>query len=139
MGDIEEEIIQTQCLSECVCVEKQQLVSPFQILSLSRTDHHSFQDGHNFATYGHAKLKNTAVPQKSFSTVYMNLMGCYMLQLEGVNLKGNVEGLHISASETATFILDSPITFCIQEIQYHTFITATGPVFNPMSASSICK
>lgn len=61
-------------------------------------------------------------------------------------MKGNIEDLpKIGANEAAIFILyaptEYPTTFYIQEMLYHTFITATGYVFNSKSigVSSICK
>lgn len=66
---------------------------PFRSFLFPGTDHHCFQGDHNFATCNHAKFKNIKVPKKSFSTVYIYLMDSYILQLEAMNLKGNIEDL----------------------------------------------
>lgn len=80
------------CVSS-VGVSNSNLLLSIRSLFFPGTDHHCFQGDHNFATCNNAKLKNIKAPKKSFSTIYIYLMGCYTLQLEAMNLKGNIEDL----------------------------------------------
>lgn len=51
----------------CVCVLRNSNLFLFLRSSLfPETDHRHFQGDQNFATYGHAKLKNLEVPPKEF-------------------------------------------------------------------------
>jgi len=73
-------------------VSNSNLFLSFRSLLFPGTDHHCFQGDHNFATCNNAKFKNIKAP-KRFSTVYIYLMDYYTLQLEAMNLKGNIEDL----------------------------------------------
>lgn len=128
----------------CACVKQQQPVPLFQMASPSRNKTPCFQGDHNFSTCDNANFKNKTAQEELQHSFHIDLMGCYTLQLEAMNLKGNIEDLpKSSANETVTFIFysptEDPTTVCTEEILYHTFITATGHVFSPISASSICK
>lgn len=76
-----------------VGVSNSNLLLSIRSLFFPGRDHHCFQGDHNFATCNNAKFKNIKAPKKSFSTIYIYLMGCYTLQLEAMNLKGNIEDL----------------------------------------------
>ena len=160
MGDLEEWMIHVQCFSEdrvrsvcacacaCVCVfggkvRSSNLAPLFRSL-FSRIDHHCFQGDHNLQPVTKLNLKTFKCLKRVLAQFTYIPYGLLHFAVRGN--EGKYWGLaKLHANETATFILyaptEYPTTFCIQEILYHTFVTATRQVFNSksISVSNICK
>ena len=109
-------------------------------------DHHCFHGDHNLQPVTRLNLKTFKCLKRVSAQFTYIPYGLLHFAVRGNELEGKYWALaKIYANETATFILyaptEYPTTFCIQEILYHTFITATRQVFNSKSISvcNICK
>ena len=135
----------------CVCVfggkvRNSNLAPLFRSPLFSGIDHHCFQGDHNFQPVTKLNLKIFKCLKRVLAQIIYIPYGLLHFAVRGNELEGKYWGLaKLYANETTTFILyaptEYPTTFCIQEILYHTFITATRQVFNSksISVSNICK
>ena len=147
-GDLEEWMIHVQCFNKdrgrcvcvCVCVfggkvRSSHLAPLFRSPLLLGIDHHCFQGDHNLQPVTQLNLKTFKCLKRVSAQFTYIPYGLLHFAVRGNELEGKYWGLaKLYANETATFILyaptEYPTTFCIQEILYHTFITATRQVFN---------
>lgn len=154
MGDLEEWMIHVQCFNKDRGrgvggggeVRSSHLAPLFRSPLFLGIDHHCFQGDHNLQPVTQLNLKTFKCLKRVLAQFTYIPYGLLHFAVRGNELEGKYWGLaKLYANETTTFILyaptEYPTTFCIQEILYHTFITATRQVFNSKSISvcNICK